>query len=48
MRYLLDERYRFRGWKGASTGVFDTREKMARFLHKEQYLLLLNATVQTT
>lgn len=41
MRYLLDERYRFRGWKGASTGVFDTREKMARFLHKEQYLLLL-------
>lgn len=41
MRYLLDDRYRFRGWKGASTGVFDTIEKKAQFLDKQQYLFLL-------
>ena len=41
MRYILDERYRFRGWKGASTGLYDTWKKNALFFDKEKYIMLL-------
>lgn len=41
MKYILDERYRLRGWLGAPAGLFDTRSRNARFLRKPQFLLLL-------
>ncbi|MBR2779183.1 MAG: radical SAM protein [Firmicutes bacterium] len=41
MRYILDERYRFRGWQKSPAGIFDTHRKEAIFLPKEQYLFVL-------
>ena len=41
MTYILDERYRFRGWYKLPTGLFDTEKKTASFLPPEDYLLLL-------
>lgn len=41
MRYILDERYRFRGWQKSPTGIYDTRRKEAFFMSKEQYLFVL-------
>ncbi|MBR2835761.1 MAG: radical SAM protein [Coriobacteriales bacterium] len=41
MRYILNGRYRFRGWKKAQTGVYDAATKTAKFLNKKQYLMLL-------
>ena len=41
MRYILDPRYRFRGWYKLPGGIFDTVTKSARFPAKEVFLLLL-------
>ena len=41
MRYLLNERYRLRGWYHAPTGLFDTKAKQAIFLPPDDYRLLL-------
>ena len=41
MKYILDERYRLRGWQDAHTGIFDTREKATRFLPKELFLFMM-------
>ena len=41
MKYILDRRYRLRGWYKASTGLFDTDTRKAEFLDKDLYLLLL-------
>ncbi|MBO4365758.1 MAG: radical SAM protein, partial [Eggerthellaceae bacterium] len=41
MRYVLNKRYRFRGWQKARTGLFDRTHKRATFLEKEKYQLLL-------
>ena len=41
MRYLLDRRYRLRGWLHAPTGLFDTLRKAADFLPHEEYALLM-------
>lgn len=41
MRYVLDNRYRFRGWQKARTGLFDCARKQATFLDKGNYQLLL-------
>lgn len=41
MRYVLDDRYCFRGWQKAATGIFDTERKNAFFVGKRKYLLLL-------
>jgi len=34
MKYILDERYRLRGWQGAPTGLFDTKRKAPAFLER--------------
>ena len=41
MRYILDERYRLRGWQNAHTGLYDTAEKTAEFLPRDLFLFLL-------
>ena len=41
MKYLLDRRYRLRGWLHAPTGLFDTFRKSADFLPREEYALLM-------
>ena len=41
MRYVLNERYRLRGWYKLPTGVFDTLQKQANFLPPNEYRLLL-------
>ena len=41
MRYVLDKRYRFRGWQKARTGLLDNGRKQTLFLEKGQYQLLL-------
>ena len=41
MRYILNDRYRFRGWYKLPTGIFDTYRKEAFFPDREKYLLLL-------
>ena len=41
MKYVLNERFRLRGWQGAHTGVYDRATKTARFLPKDFYLLLM-------
>ena len=40
MRYLLNERYRLRGWQKNRTCLYDTIRKEPLFLDKESYLLL--------
>lgn len=41
MRYLLNERYRLRGWQLLSTGLVDMAVRKARFFSPEEYRLLL-------
>ena len=41
MRFVLDTRYRFRGWQKARAGLFDCAFKRATFLSREEYQLLL-------
>jgi len=41
LRYVLNERYRLRGWYKLPTGVLDTQLKMANFLSLNEYRLLL-------
>ena len=41
MKYILDERYRLRGWQDAHTGIYDTRRKEPGFLPKEAFLFLM-------
>ena len=41
VKYILDERYRLRGWQKAPTGVYDTVRKTARFLPRDLYLMLM-------
>ncbi len=41
MKYILDKRYRLRGWKGLPTGLYDTERKQAKFLQKDKYLFLM-------
>lgn len=41
MKYILDERYRLRGWLKAPAGLFDTKSRSVRFLRKPQFLLLI-------
>ena len=41
MRFILDRRYRLRGWQDARAGIFDTVTKEPRFLPKNLYLLLM-------
>ena len=41
MRYILDEKYRLRGWQDAPTGLYDTERKTASFLRKNEYLLIM-------
>ncbi len=41
MKYILEARYRLRGWHGTPTGLYDTRTHAARFVAQEVYPLLL-------
>ncbi len=41
MRYLLNERYRLRGWHLLSTGLVDMAVRKAQFFQSEEYRLLL-------
>ena len=41
MRYILEDRYRLRGWYKLPTGVFDKYKKEAVFLSKDEYTVLL-------
>ena len=41
MNYILDSRYRLRGWHGAPTGVYDTRTHEAHFVMPQLYKLLM-------
>ena len=41
MRYVLNERYRLRGWYKQPCGLLDMKKKDVRFLKPGQYRLLL-------
>lgn len=41
MKYILDRRYRLRGWHKLPTGVYDAQKHTARFFSPEYYRLLL-------
>ncbi|MBR5337173.1 MAG: radical SAM protein [Lachnospiraceae bacterium] len=41
MKYVLSERYRFRGWQKSATGLYDMARKDAIFMDKKKYLMLL-------
>ena len=41
MRYILNERFRLRGWYKLPSGLFDNVRKTPVFLDKEDYLVLL-------
>ena len=41
MKYIIDQRYRLRGWYKSPTGLYDLRTKEARFYTKEDYILLM-------
>ena len=41
MKYVIDTRYRLRGWHGAPTGVYDTRTHEAHFVIPALYKLLM-------
>ena len=41
MRYLLDRRYRFRGWHGAPYGIYDSKAHSALFFDEALYRLLM-------
>ena len=40
-QYILDARYRLRGWHGAPTGVYDTQKREVHFLPPDLYRLIL-------
>ena len=42
MKYILDRRYRLRGWHKLPTGLYDTRQYEAQFFAPESYRLLLH------
>ena len=42
MKYILDRRYRLRGWYKLPTGLYDTRRHEAQFFAPESYRLLMN------
>lgn len=42
MRYILDARYRLRGWHGAPAGIYDTKQHRATFVDQALYRLLLH------
>ena len=41
MKYILDRRYRLRGWHKLPTGLYDTQQHEAQFFAPESYRLLL-------
>ena len=41
MRYLLDRRFRLRGWKDRPAGLYDTEYKEVLFPDRESYLMLM-------
>ena len=41
MKYILDPRYRFRGWSGAPYGIYDTEKRRTRFFEESLYRLLM-------
>ena len=41
MKFILDRRFRLRGWHKLPTGVYDARDRTARFYEPELYRLLL-------
>ena len=41
MRYILNERFRLRGWYKLPSGLFDNVRKTPIFLDKEDFLVLL-------
>ena len=41
MRYVLNERYRLRGWQKNRTGIYDTHRKEPVFVDKPSFLLAL-------
>ncbi len=41
MKYILDRRYRFRGWYGAPYGIYDTKEHSASFFAESLYRILM-------
>ena len=41
MKYILDSRYRFRGWNGAPYGILDIRAGRAVFFEESLYRLLM-------
>ncbi|MBQ9408260.1 MAG: radical SAM protein, partial [Clostridia bacterium] len=41
MNYVLDARYRLRGWHGAQTGVYDTQRHEAHFVAPQFYKLIM-------
>ena len=41
MKYILNERYRLRGWQDAHTGIYDTAAKTPKFLPKDLFLFLM-------
>ena len=41
MKYVLNPRYRLRGWYKSPTGLFDTATKEAQFFTKDDYILLM-------
>ncbi len=42
MKYILDRRYRLRGWPKLPTGLYDTQQHEAQFFAPESYRLLLH------
>lgn len=42
MKYILDRRYRLRGWHKLPTGLYDTLQHEAQFFAPESYRLLLH------
>lgn len=41
MTYILNKRYRLRGWKNKLGGVYDTEKKKVNFLDRDYFLLLM-------
>ena len=41
MKYLLNRRYRFRGWHGAPYGIYDTKAHSVLFFDEALYRLLM-------
>lgn len=41
MKYIIDTRYRLRGWHGAPTGVYDTQKHEAHFVAPALYKLVM-------